>query len=39
MVLPREFMGKTSVRYLIPDEKDKPKPLGRTNFLDQFITL
>jgi quercetin dioxygenase-like cupin family protein len=39
MVLPRELMGKPSVRYLNPDEQDKPKPLGRTNFLDQFITL
>lgn len=39
MVLPRALMGKTSVRYLNPDERDKPKPLGRTNFLDQFITL
>jgi hypothetical protein len=39
MVLPRELMGKPSVRYLNPDEQDKPKPLGRTHFLDQFITL
>ena len=39
MVLTREHAGKSSVRYQNPEERDKPKPLGRSHFLDEFITI
>ena len=39
MVLPRDILGQSSVRYRDPEQKDKPVPLGRTNFRDELIAI
>lgn len=39
MILPRALKGKSSLRYVNPDDADKPKPQKYTVFIDQFITV
>lgn len=37
MILPRRLKGKSSIRYVDPEDADKPKPQKYTIFLDEFI--
>jgi len=39
MVLPRELRGKPSIRYVRPEDQDKPKTQKYQVFCDEFITL
>jgi quercetin dioxygenase-like cupin family protein len=38
MCLPRELKGKSSIRYLRPEDQDKPKTQKYQVFCDEFIT-
>ena len=37
MILPRRLKGKSSIRYVYPEDADKPKVQKYTIFLDEFI--
>jgi quercetin dioxygenase-like cupin family protein len=37
MILPREMKGKSSIRYVKPEDADKPKPQTYRIFSDEFI--
>lgn len=37
MILPRALAGKSSIRYVKPEDQDKPKPQQYTIFLDEAI--
>ena len=39
MVLPRTLQGQSSIRYVKPEDQDKPKTQEYTRFVDQFIEL
>ena len=39
MILPRELKGKSSIRYVRPEDHDKPKTQSYQVFCDEFITL
>jgi len=39
MILPRELKGKSSIRYVRPEDADKPKPQTYRVFVDEFIEL
>ena len=39
MVLPRELLGKSSLRYVLPEDADKPKPQRYTVFVDEPFEL
>jgi quercetin dioxygenase-like cupin family protein len=39
MVLPRRLLGQSSIRYVNPEDADKPKPQRYTVFVDQPIEL
>jgi hypothetical protein len=39
MVLPRHLQGQSSIRYVNPEDADKPKPQRYTVFVDQPIEL
>jgi quercetin dioxygenase-like cupin family protein len=39
MILPRELKGKSSIRYVRPDDADKPKLQTYRVFVDEFIEL
>jgi quercetin dioxygenase-like cupin family protein len=39
MILPRELKGKSSIRYVRPEDQDKPKTQKYQVFCDEFITL
>jgi quercetin dioxygenase-like cupin family protein len=39
MILPRELKGKSSIRYVRPEDQDKPKTQQYQVFCDEFITL
>jgi quercetin dioxygenase-like cupin family protein len=39
MILPRALKGKSSIRYVRPEDADKPKLQRYTIFIDEFITL
>jgi quercetin dioxygenase-like cupin family protein len=39
MILPRALKGKSSIRYVKPEDQDKPKPQRYTMFLDEDIDL
>lgn len=39
MVLPRALKGKSSLRYMKPEDLDKPKPQQYQIFVDEFIDL
>jgi hypothetical protein len=39
MILPRALIGKSSIRYLDPDDQAKPKPQTYTIYIDQPIEL
>lgn len=39
MVLPRELRGKSSIRYVNPEDTDKPKLQTYRVFIDEFIEL
>ena len=39
MVLPRELKGKSSISYVRPEDRDKPKTQQYTRFVDEFIEL
>ena len=39
MVLPRELKGKSSIRYVRPEDEAKPKTQQYQVFCDEFITL
>lgn len=39
MVLPRALLGKSSIRYVKPEDAEKPKLQRYTIFIDQFITI
>lgn len=39
MILPRELRGKSSIRYVKPDEADKPRLQTYRVFVDEFIDL
>jgi quercetin dioxygenase-like cupin family protein len=39
MILPRALKGQSSIRYVKPEDQDKPKPQRYTMFLDQEIDL
>jgi len=39
MILPRALKGKSSIRYVMPEDVDKPKPQKYTIFIDEFIEL
>jgi quercetin dioxygenase-like cupin family protein len=38
MILPRELKGKSSIRYVKPEDQDKPKTQQYQVFCDEFIT-
>ncbi len=38
MILPRELKGKSSIRYVRPEDQDKPKTQQYQVFCDEFIT-
>jgi quercetin dioxygenase-like cupin family protein len=38
MLLPRELQGKSSIRYALPEDQDKPKTQKYQVFCDEFIT-
>jgi len=38
MILPRELQGKPSIRYVRPEDHDKPKTQSYQVFCDEFIT-
>ena len=39
MILPRALKGKSSLRYVNPEDADKPKPQKYTIFIDRFIDI
>ena len=39
MILPRGLKGKSSIRYVKPEDAEKPKLQRYTIFIDQFITV
>lgn len=39
MVLPRSLKGKSSIRYVNPEDQQKPKPQQYQVFVDEFIDL
>ncbi len=39
MILPRRLLGQSSIRYVNPEDADKPKPQRYTVFVDQPIEL
>ena len=39
MVLPRSLKGKSSIRYVNPEDQQKPKPQQYQIFVDEFIDL
>ncbi len=39
MILPRALKGKSSIKYMKPEDADKPKLQRYTIFIDEFITL
>jgi quercetin dioxygenase-like cupin family protein len=39
MVLPRSLKGKSSIRYVRPEDQQKPKPQQYQVFVDEFIDL
>jgi hypothetical protein len=39
MILPRELKGKSSIRYVRPEDADKPKTQTYRVFADEFIEL
>jgi quercetin dioxygenase-like cupin family protein len=39
MILPRELRGKSSIRYVKPEDADKPKLQSYRMFVDEFIDL
>lgn len=39
MILPRELRGKSSIRYVKPEDADKPKPQTYRIFIDEIIDL
>ena len=39
MILPRALKGKSSLRYVDPEDADKPKPQKYTIFIDRFIDI
>ena len=39
MILPRELKGKSSIRYVRPEDQDKPKTQRYQVFCDEFINL
>lgn len=39
MVLPRELLGKSSIRYVLPEDQDKPKRQSYQLFVDDPIEL
>ena len=39
MVLPRSLKGKSSIRYVKPEDQQKPKPQQYQIFVDEFIDL
>ena len=39
MVLPRSLQGQSSISYVKPEDRDKPKTQEYTRFVDQFIEL
>ena len=39
MILPRALKGKTSIRYELPEDRDKPKTQQYTRYMDEFIEL
>jgi len=38
MILPRELKGKSSIRYVRPEDKAQPKTQRYQVFCDEFIT-
>ena len=39
MVLPRSLKGKNSIRYVKPEDQQRPKPQQYQVFIDEFIDL
>jgi len=39
MILPRALKGKSSLRYVNPEDADKPKPQKYTILIDRFIEI
>jgi hypothetical protein len=39
MILPRRLLGQSSIRYVNPEDADKPKPQRYTVFIDQPVVL
>ena len=39
MILPRNLLGKSSIRYVKPEDKEKPKLQRYTIFIDEQITI
>jgi hypothetical protein len=39
MILPRELQGKSSIRYVKPEDADKPKLQSYRIFVDEIIDL
>jgi hypothetical protein len=39
MILPREFLGRSSIRYVKPEDQDKPKPQSYKMYIDTPIEL
>jgi quercetin dioxygenase-like cupin family protein len=39
MILPRSLKGKSSIRYVKPEDQDKPKPQTYTMFVDEDIDI
>jgi len=39
MILPREYLGRSSIRYMLPEDQDKPKRQSYQIYIDAPITL
>jgi len=39
MVLPRDYQGRSSIRYVRPEDASKPKLQEYTRFIDEFIEI
>ena len=39
MVLPRALKGQSSIRYVLPEDADKPKTQQYRGYVDEFIEL
>jgi hypothetical protein len=39
MIVPEEYKGRSTITYVRPEDKDKPKSQSYTRYLEEPITL